>query len=53
MRAVARQDLLAVGIVVGRQHAVGDLVGDVAHLPGAVDTHGDAAQVFNQNEAQQ
>ncbi|ESW83944.1 hypothetical protein X770_25465 [Mesorhizobium sp. LSJC269B00] len=53
MRAVARQDLPAVCIVVGRQHAVGDLVGDMAHLPGAVDAHGDAAQILDQNEAQQ
>ena len=53
MRGVARQDPGPVGIVVGRQHAVGDLVGDLAHLPGAVDAHRDAAEVFDQHETQQ
>ncbi len=53
MGAVVRQDRLPVCTVVGRQHAVGDLVGDLSHLPGSIDPDRNPAKVFDQNEAQQ
>ena len=53
MRRVVGEDF-AVALVVGRRkHAVGDLVGDLAHLAGAVHADRDAAEIFDQHEAQQ